>query len=88
MFSEEAILFEDTSGKEVEQNVDFICHSFFGHSVSGREMEEKESPDIFILLRECAAYFSFCFHCVEMSLTQSQWCMVIYAHWMGRLRAS
>ena len=40
-------------------------------------MEEKESPDIFILLRESAAH-SFDFHSVEISLAQLQWCMIIF----------
>ena len=88
-FSEEAIPFEGTSGKEVEQNFDYCLSCLFlGHSVSGREMEKKKRAQTSLFFWECAAYFSFCFHCVEMSLTQSQWCMVIYAHWMGRLRAS
>ena len=69
MFNDEVIPFEGTSGKEVHQNSDFYLSFLSGNSVSGREMEEKESPDIFILCRECATYVFFCFHCVEMSLT-------------------
>ena len=78
MFSDEAIPFEGTSGKEVYQNFDFCLSFLSGNSVSGREIEEKESPDIFILFRECAAYsflFPLCWDVVDSdSEVHDPWC--------------
>ena len=85
MFSDEAIPFEGTSGKEVYQNFDFYLSFLSGNSVSGREMEKKRAQTSLFFSESVQPIF-LCFHCVEMSLTQIQRCMVIDAYWMGRLR--
>ena len=58
MFSEEAIPFEGTSGKEVEQNFDFyLSFLFWALCIRERDGEKREPRHRYSFERVCSLFF-------------------------------